>query len=408
MENMKTVKPEEMMHIPLEMITPSDKNPRTIFDEERIAELANSMSALGQLQPIMLRETEDGYTIIVGGRRFMAAQKLGWKTIQATIMPAACVKKLDEADMLFIRLEENLKREALSPLEQAKAFAEAKKLGRSVEDIASRLSLSTRTVYNTIRLLSLSDAMQEMLAAGRITPAHCDRLLRIENEDERQEVFEAVIHEDMSVRRMDEFIGMRAPDETDEIEQQDTEEEEVEQDEDQRADRLKEFDAQQAEEKKKRDEESDARELAWKKREAKQEAAIATERDLRVKAMSYVVQQISESCDSGAVHELAGHVQRQIGTFLRRTHDDSKKIVGKLIDIDFETSENAINTKISCLPFQKMVAVLVVLEAAEYLVPMYWELDSNDQFGEDRRIEIFDTLLSRFSVNCEIVKNKEQ
>ena len=153
-------------------MTPNPKQPRTHFDEETIDSLAASIREVGVLQPIVVRRAQGGYELIAGERRLRAAKKAGLATIPAV------VRDSEDADTLREAIIENIHREDLGPIELAEAFRSLlDDLGLKQETLAERLGVSRSHIANTIRLLQLSPAVQQLLADGKITAGHARALL---------------------------------------------------------------------------------------------------------------------------------------------------------------------------------------------------------------------------------------
>lgn len=165
-----------LQDIPVEHIRPNPLQPRQTFVEEELEELANSIREHGILQPVVVsRQPEAGaYQLIVGERRWRAAQHAGLATIPAL------VRSTGSREALEIALVENLQRTNLSPLETAEAYAALiSEFGITQEQVAARVGKSRSAVANTLRLLNLADAVKEALAADMISEGHARALLRL-------------------------------------------------------------------------------------------------------------------------------------------------------------------------------------------------------------------------------------
>ena len=168
-----------LQDIPVERIRPNPLQPRQTFGEEELDELARSIREHGILQPVVVsRQVEAGaYQLIVGERRWRAAQQAGLATIPALIRPTGSREALEVA------LVENLQRVSLSPLETAEAYAALmSEFGNTQEQVAARVGKSRSAVANTLRLLNLADAVKEALAAKTISEGHARALLRLSAE----------------------------------------------------------------------------------------------------------------------------------------------------------------------------------------------------------------------------------
>ncbi len=168
-----------LQDVPVERIHPNPLQPRQVFAEEELAELAQSIREHGILQPVVVsRQPEEGaYQLIVGERRWRAARQAGLATIPALIRPTGSREALELA------LVENLQRVRLSPLETAEAYAALmSEFGITQEQVAARVGKSRSAVANTLRLLNLAVAVKEALAAGTISEGHARALLRLSTE----------------------------------------------------------------------------------------------------------------------------------------------------------------------------------------------------------------------------------
>ena len=173
--------------VALEEIDPGDGQPRVRFEEQPLAELAQSIAAHGVLQPILVERVGQRYRIIAGERRFRAAQRAGLQKIPAAIRAA------DDDDRLTLALIENIQREDLSPLEEANAYRRIIDMtGMSQEDLAARVGKHRSTVANSLRLLGLPEQMRHALADGTISAGHARAVLMIPDPAERQRLFERI------------------------------------------------------------------------------------------------------------------------------------------------------------------------------------------------------------------------
>ncbi|MCL6617498.1 MAG: ParB/RepB/Spo0J family partition protein, partial [Anoxybacillus ayderensis] len=156
---------EEIKRIAISQIVPNRFQPRTIFVEDKIDELAQTIRTHGMIQPIVVRECEDGkFEIIAGERRWRAAQKLGWTDIPAII------KNLNDTETASVALIENLQREELTPIEEAMAYARLLELHHLTQEaLAQRLGKGQSTIANKLRLLKLPQEVQDALLQRQIT-----------------------------------------------------------------------------------------------------------------------------------------------------------------------------------------------------------------------------------------------
>jgi len=185
-------------------IKPNAVQPRQVFDEEAMAELVHSVREIGLLQPIVVRELSPGsYELIMGERRWRAAQKAGLEKIPAI------VRQTEDSDMLRDALLENLHRSQLNPLEEAAAYSQLlEDFGCTHDVLAQRIGRSRPQISNTLRLLKLSPAVQRRVAAGVLSAGHARALLAIENADIQDRLAQRVIAEGISVRGLEEIVAV--------------------------------------------------------------------------------------------------------------------------------------------------------------------------------------------------------
>ncbi|WP_147802533.1 ParB/RepB/Spo0J family partition protein [Alkalicoccus halolimnae] len=191
----------QVEEIKLTDIRPNPYQPRKIFDETGLQELSESISAHGVIQPIMLRRSIKGYEIVVGERRFRASKLAGQKTIPAV------VKELSDDEMMELALVENLQRENLNPLEEAKAYQKLMEhLQITQDDLAQRLGKSRPHIANYVRLLQLPLMVQEYLSEGKLTMGHARSLLGLKNTQQLSSLLQKIVQEQMSVRQLEEWV----------------------------------------------------------------------------------------------------------------------------------------------------------------------------------------------------------
>ena len=194
-----------MMTVPMAKIRRDPTQPRKEFSDASLAELASSIEQQGLIQPIVVRETVDGYLIIAGERRFRACGKLGRKEIEVI------VKNLSDEEAALFSLAENLQRENLSPLEEANGYKHIMDtFNLTVNDLSDRLGKPRSSVSNSIRLLGLTDEVKEMLGKSEIAVGHAKAILGISDKDEQTRVAKQVVQNKMSVREV-EKIASRKP-----------------------------------------------------------------------------------------------------------------------------------------------------------------------------------------------------
>ena len=186
-----------MRELPVELIKPNPSQPRTRFKEEALQSLADSIAASGVVQPLLVRALSGGsYEIIAGERRWRAAQMAG-----VTKVPVV-IRDSDEADRLEVALIENMVREDLNPVEEAKACAAlVEDLGLSKEDLGKRVGRSRPQISNLIRLLDLPDEVLAMLEAGDLSEGHGRAILQVSDHDERRRLAKRALADGWSVRQ---------------------------------------------------------------------------------------------------------------------------------------------------------------------------------------------------------------
>jgi ParB family transcriptional regulator, chromosome partitioning protein len=190
--------------LPVESITPNLRQPRTNFDLEAMEELQISIQEVGFLQPIVVRELTDGtYELVMGERRWRAAQALGLDMI-----PAIVRETRDDA-MLRDALLENIHRANLNPLEEAAAYQQLlDEFGATHEELARRIGRSRPQISNTIRLLGLPSGVQKRVAAGVLSAGHARALLSLEESEQQELLATRIIAEGMSVRATEEAVAL--------------------------------------------------------------------------------------------------------------------------------------------------------------------------------------------------------
>ena len=191
----------------LDLIDPSPFQPRRNFPENSLAELAASIRASGIVQPILVRRNpsaEGRFQLVVGERRWRAAGLAGLETLPAVI------RELGDEDALELALTENLLRKDLNPLEVAHAYqALLEKFRLSHEQVAERLGINRSSVTNTLRLLRLPQAIQEMLSKDEITYGHARALLALESEAAQLQFASRIAKEGLSVRQIETMVAPR-------------------------------------------------------------------------------------------------------------------------------------------------------------------------------------------------------
>lgn len=189
--------------IDINNISANPKQPRTVFDEDQLTELALSIKEVGLLQPPVVRSIGKGkYQLIMGERRFRAAKLAGLKSIPVIIRQTSDDQLLREA------LVENIHRSQLNPLEEAAAYQQLlNDFGYTHDELASKLSKSRPVITNTMRLLNLPAAVQRRVAAGVISAGHARALLSLTNEKEIENLANRIVSEGLTVRAVEEIVA---------------------------------------------------------------------------------------------------------------------------------------------------------------------------------------------------------
>ena len=182
-------------------VEPNREQPRKLFDEDALQELADSIKQFGVIQPILVQDRKDHYEIIAGERRWRAAKLAGLKEVPVII------KNYTEREIVEISLIENIQREDLNPIEEAQAY---KRLLNEFElkqdEVAERVSKSRAAVTNSLRLLKLSERVQQMVIDEMITTGHARALLAVEKEEDQYLLAQRVFDEKLSVREIEKIV----------------------------------------------------------------------------------------------------------------------------------------------------------------------------------------------------------
>ncbi|MCR6108547.1 nucleoid occlusion protein [Salipaludibacillus agaradhaerens] len=193
---------EEVKQLPVADIVPNRYQPRTVFHDDKIDELAQTIKTHGIIQPIVVRERNGRFEIIAGERRWRAVTKLGWEHIPAVI------KDLDDTKTASVALIENLQREGLTSIEEAMAYAKLLELhGLTQESLAQRLGKGQSTVANKLRLLNLPASVQDALLNRRITERHARALIGLKDKEKQEKVLEKIIEQELNVKQTEELIA---------------------------------------------------------------------------------------------------------------------------------------------------------------------------------------------------------
>lgn len=193
--------------VSVDSISPNPKQPRTVFNEEAMAELVASIKEIGILQPPVVRQTSPGrYELIMGERRFRAAKLAGLRSIPVII------RQTPDNELLREALIENIHRSQLNPLEEAAAYTQLlQDFNCTHDELAQKLGRSRPLISNTMRLLNLPASVQSRVASGIISAGHARALLGLENEAEIDRLAKRIVAEGLSVRAVEEIIAATSP-----------------------------------------------------------------------------------------------------------------------------------------------------------------------------------------------------
>ena len=183
-------------------IVPNPYQPRDRFDEESLTALAESISEVGVIQPIIVREAIEGYEIIAGERRWRAAQRAGLRSVPTLVRSA------DDKGALEAAVVENVHRQDLNALEEAAAYRQLMDdFGLTQDEVASRVGRSRSAVANTVRLLNLAPSVQRLVVEGHLSAGHGRALLALEDEEARQGLATEIVRDNLTVRETERRVA---------------------------------------------------------------------------------------------------------------------------------------------------------------------------------------------------------
>lgn len=203
----------EPQELPIDLVSPNPNQPRTAIDEDRVAELADSVRKVGVLQPIIVRPHAEGYQIIAGERRWRAARVAGLTKVPVRVMSST------ETEALALALIENLQREDLNPVEEARGYRKLlTEYDMTQSELADRVSKSRSAVTNTLRLLDLPEDVQDLMYQGKLSAGHGRAVLTLGDEEQRSRFAQRIVDQGLSVREAESLAkliaagqGERAP-----------------------------------------------------------------------------------------------------------------------------------------------------------------------------------------------------
>lgn len=190
---------ERFHTVPLSQITPNPMQPRRDFDDTALSELAASLKSDGMMQPLVVRQNGDGYSLIAGERRFRAARLAG-----LTDVPVVVMDKVNDTRMLELALVENIHREDLNPIELAEAVSRLMSAcGLTQDAVATKLGKSRVAITNTLRLLNLPGSIQSLVREGRLSEGHARALMGLESETAMLAMADQIMNQSLSVREVE-------------------------------------------------------------------------------------------------------------------------------------------------------------------------------------------------------------
>ena len=195
--------PDEVLQVPVNRVQPNRYQPRAIFNNEKISELAQTIHTHGMIQPIVLRRlNEEEYELIAGERRWRAVQSLGWETVPAII------RDMNDSQTASVALIENLQREELTVIEEAHAYAKLLELHQITQEaLAQRLGKSQSTIANKLRLLKLPESVQQAIMDKKITERHARALIGLKDPELQEKVLAEIIEKQWNVKQTEERIA---------------------------------------------------------------------------------------------------------------------------------------------------------------------------------------------------------
>ena len=200
-EDIDEIDENSKVYISINKIRANSEQPRKYFDNEKISELSKSIINHGVIQPLILQKDNENYIIVAGERRWRAAKLAGLKEVPAVIMD------LSKSQLLEISLIENIQREDLNPIEEAKAYKQLiSEFNLTQEALSERIGKSRTTITNSMRLLNLDERVQNYIIEGVLSEGHGRTLLSIDNKELQYEMAQKVIDDKISVRELEKII----------------------------------------------------------------------------------------------------------------------------------------------------------------------------------------------------------
>ncbi len=205
-DSTKSEAKEELREIDIDLIDSNPEQPRTVFSEVKLEELAQSIRENGLVQPILIRRKGDGrYQLIAGERRWRAAQRVGLQRVSSII------RNIEDDKLLEIALIENIQRQELNPIEEAVAYQRLMDvLGHTQEEVAKRVGKDRSSVANYVRLLRLPLSVQKMLEEEQLSMGHARALLGLDQQEEQAKLAREVIERKLSVRETERAVQQKS------------------------------------------------------------------------------------------------------------------------------------------------------------------------------------------------------
>jgi ParB family transcriptional regulator, chromosome partitioning protein len=197
-----------LANIAIEQISPNPYQPRKVFNEASIEDLARSVREHGIVQPLVVtRIGDDKYRLVAGERRFRAAKKAG-----LSLVPVVIKETMTDSDVLQVALIENIQREDLNPIEEAYAYHQLhEEFGLTQEEISKRVGKERSTVANFLRLLRLPDPVKKLLAAGQLSMGHARAILAVDSPKKQEQLAERVVKRNLNVRQTEMLAAESSP-----------------------------------------------------------------------------------------------------------------------------------------------------------------------------------------------------
>jgi ParB family chromosome partitioning protein len=193
--------PPGATEVAVDTIVPNPRQPRQALDPQSLEELANSIREQGLVQPLVVTETDEGYQLLVGERRWRAAKLAGLEVVPVV------VREVTPQQMLELALVENIQREDLNPLETASAYQQlVEEFGLTQQQVADKVGKNRATVANTLRLLKLPTEVKDSLLQGKITEGHARALLRLESAKAQLQALRTILRDGLNVRQTEQMV----------------------------------------------------------------------------------------------------------------------------------------------------------------------------------------------------------